>query len=67
MLRKSMVKILVIALALGSCTGCRQNQTESVAETDAVMIRDDIVVLYTSDVHCGIDENMGYAGLVSYK
>ena len=67
MLIKSMVKILVIALALGSCTGCRQNQTESVAETDAVMIRDDIVVLYTSDVHCGIDENMGYAGLVSYK
>ena len=28
---------------------------------------DDIVILYTNDVHCGIEENIGYAGLVSYK
>ena len=27
----------------------------------------DIVILYTNDVHCGIEENLGYAGLVSYK
>lgn len=27
----------------------------------------DIVILYTNDVHCGIEENIGYAGLVSYK
>jgi 2',3'-cyclic-nucleotide 2'-phosphodiesterase (5'-nucleotidase family) len=27
----------------------------------------DIVVLYTNDVHCGIDENIGYAGLALYK
>ncbi|MCR4891229.1 MAG: bifunctional metallophosphatase/5'-nucleotidase [Lachnospiraceae bacterium] len=26
-----------------------------------------IVILYTSDVHSGIDENMGYAGLAAYK
>ena len=23
----------------------------------------DIVVLYTNDVHCGVDDNIGYAGL----
>lgn len=28
---------------------------------------DDIVVLYTNDVHCGVDDNIGYAGLAAYK
>ncbi|MFT4106059.1 MAG: 5'-nucleotidase C-terminal domain-containing protein [Lacrimispora sp.] len=27
----------------------------------------DIVVLYTNDVHCGVDNNIGYAGLSLYK
>lgn len=27
----------------------------------------DIVVLYTNDIHCGIDDNIGYAGLSLYK
>ncbi len=27
----------------------------------------DIVILYTNDVHCGVDENIGYAGLALYK
>lgn len=27
----------------------------------------DIVILYTNDVHCGIDDNIGYAGLALYK
>ncbi len=27
----------------------------------------DIVVLYTNDVHCGIDDNIGYAGLALFK
>lgn len=28
---------------------------------------EDIVVLYTNDVHCAVDENIGYAGLAAYK
>lgn len=28
---------------------------------------EDIVILFTNDVHCGIEENIGYAGLVAYK
>lgn len=28
---------------------------------------DDITVLYTNDVHCSIDENIGYSGIVAYK
>lgn len=29
--------------------------------------KSDIVVLFTNDVHCGIDENIGYASLAAYK
>lgn len=29
--------------------------------------QNDIVILYTNDVHCGIEENIGYAGLAAYK
>ena len=28
---------------------------------------DDVVILATSDVHCGIDANIGYAGLAAYR
>ena len=28
---------------------------------------DDIVVLYTNDVHCAVDAGIGYAGLSAYK
>ena len=27
----------------------------------------DIVVLFTNDIHCGVDDNIGYAGLAAYK
>ena len=26
-----------------------------------------VAILYTNDVHCGIDDNIGYSGLVAYK
>ena len=26
----------------------------------------DIVLLFTNDVHCGVDDNLGYAGLAAY-
>ena len=29
--------------------------------------RDDIIVLYTNDVHCSIDDDIGYDGLAAYK
>ncbi len=28
---------------------------------------DEIVILYTNDVHCGVDDNLGYAALAGYK
>ena len=35
--------------------------------TGDAAVRDDIVILYTNDVHCGIEGNIGYAGAVAYK
>ena len=29
--------------------------------------RQPVVILYTNDVHCGIDENIGYAGVAAYE
>ncbi len=28
---------------------------------------DDVVILYSTDVHCGVDENLGYAKLSAYR
>lgn len=36
-------------------------------EITAQAAAQDIVVLYTNDVHCGVDDNIGYAGLALYK
>ena len=41
--------------------------TESIREAGLVEKNGDIVILYTSDVHCGIDQGFGYAGLQQVK
>lgn len=41
--------------------------TASAADTTTVPSAGDIVVLYTNDVHCGVDDAIGYAGLAAYK
>lgn len=40
--------------------------TEEVAEPEETVDKD-LVILYTSDVHCGVDEGFGYAGLAAIK
>lgn len=46
---------------------------ESVAEEpeqeaqEITLPAEDIIVLYTNDVHCGIEDYIGYAGLAAYK
>ena len=51
-MKKALLIIPFIALSL---IGCNVNSDK------------DIVILYTSDVHCGIDENIGYDALSAYK
>ncbi len=38
-----------------------------VEASDGDISNDDIVILFTNDVHCAIDENIGYAGLAAYR
>ena len=40
------------------------DSTEAEEETTE---QDDIIVLFTNDVHCGVDDTIGYAGLAAYK
>ena len=53
---------LVMAIALVSVT-----MLFAQGAAEALEAQKDIVVLYTNDVHCAIDNNIGYAGLASYK
>lgn len=47
---------IMFFLFLFTFTGCKVTENNN-----------DIVILYTNDVHCDIEENIGYAGLASYK
>jgi len=39
----------------------------AMAETAAPVLTKDVVVLFTSDVHCGVDSGFGYAGLAAVR
>lgn len=54
---RSAALLLTIATAILCLNGCGINKQRT----------EDIVILYTGDVHCAVDENIGYAGLASYK
>lgn len=49
--------LFIMAAALVLLSGCGSNKQK----------QEDIVILYTNDVHCAVDENIGYAGLAAYK
>lgn len=59
--KKSAALLLAVVMALALLTACGKQTAAPAAEVN------DIIVLYTNDVHCGIDENIGYAGLAAYK
>ncbi len=67
--------ILTMLAALFSCakesndplSETAPNPNGAISDTETDTRSDDIVVLFTNDVHCGIEENIGYAGLASYK
>lgn len=46
--------IILVLLLLCSCGTARREQ-------------EDIVILYTNDVHCAVEDNIGYAGLAAYQ
>ena len=38
-----------------------------VSSCEAAVPDEDIIILYTNDVHCGVDDSIGYAGLAYYR
>ena len=56
---KIVTALLAAAVVILACVVAATDKTSKV--------QDDIVILFTNDVHCGIEENVGYAGLVEYK
>ena len=57
-----MKKLLGLILALALVLSCA-----AFAEEAAPALQKDLVILYTSDAHCGIDQGWGYAGLYAVK
>ncbi len=54
--------LLTLAMVVSVTAG-----VTTATEITAQAAQQDIVILYTNDVHCGVDDNIGYAGLALYK
>lgn len=55
-MKRAFKSLIVFALLLGLLSGCSLGKADN-----------DIYIIYTNDVHCAIDANIGYAGLKAYK
>ena len=60
-MKKKFVLLLAVILVLTGCSKAGPVEPETPQEPA------DIVVLFTSDVHCGVDQNFGYVGLKAVK
>ena len=72
MKRKILALALVLVLLLAGCGSAAPADTPAETATPAedsayLGLDNDIVILYTNDVHCGVDDNLGYAGLATVK
>lgn len=56
-MKKIVALLLAVVMVLGLMTAAFAADEKA----------NDIVVLYTNDVHCAVDKNIGYAGLAAYK
>jgi len=59
-----MKKLLAILVALTMLLGCSVVFAEETAEAGLTA---PVVILFTSDVHCGVEDNFGYAGLAAVR
>lgn len=74
---KKLLAILIALLALFACAcaPAEVTPTETTLLTEAPVLTEapepeldkNVIILYTNDVHCGIDDAIGYAGLAAIK
>lgn len=74
MMRQGRKKWISLALAaillLTALTGCssKKEQAQMAGGGGADSLNEqDIVILFTNDAHCGVEDDIGYAGLAAYK
>ena len=58
-MKRILALLLTLAMLFGVCAFAE--------EAAAPALTKDVVVLFTSDVHCGIDQGFGYAGLAAVR
>lgn len=65
---KRIVSLLLIIMLSVVCFGCNNEAelTES-SELSQTFELNDIVILYTNDIHCAFESEIGFSGLASYK
>lgn len=64
MIKMKRITAILAALALLFCfASCSKSETAPTATDTAAQKNGDIIILFTSDVHCGVDKDFGYAGL----
>ena len=56
---------LVLTLLMGLCVALAGMAVAEAPEEAG--LKQDVLVLFTSDVHCGVDQNFGYAGLQAVR
>lgn len=75
-MKKLLVFSLVLLMALSACAPTPAEPEATPTATPAITVtpeptpaalQKDLVVLYTNDVHCAVDEGIGYAGLAALK
>ena len=59
-MKKLLGLLLAFCLLLGCCAAFAE-------EAAAPALEKDLVILFTSDIHCGIDQGWGFAGLYAVK
>ena len=60
--------ILLMSFLLFSCSTSQKTDENPTPEaSEAAEKSGDIYIIYTSDVHCGIDQGFGYAGLAAIR
>ena len=62
-MKKTLFSIILSSLAIVSLASC--NNPAPTSSTEYINQKD-ISVIYTSDVHCGLDDNLGYASLAAF-
>ena len=70
--KKLLLSVIIICLILAMCSGCapkggeEENGHEENGQEE-VSRNGEVYIIYTSDVHCGIDQGFGYAGVTQIR